>query len=95
MLNKLLNMVKDAHKGMCIQVEYYHVVDCVIKIWKSPAYIELGEKPLIEVQSDIDIAAMQAIVMLDAYLELTAKEQSEIDTLRLDIKTNKGNSIWD
>lgn len=85
MLNKLFNMIKDARKGMCIQVEYYHVVDCVIRIWKSPAYIELGERPLIEIQDSIDIAPLRAILMLKDYLYLTDKEQSEIKTLSLDI----------
>lgn len=95
MLNKLFKMVQDAKKGMCIQVEYYHVVDCVIRIWKSPAYIELGERPLIEVQDSIDTAPLKAIIMLDAYLYLTDKEQSEIKTLSLDILNDKGNSIYD
>ncbi len=84
MLNKLFNMIKDARKGMCIQVEYYHVVDCVIRIWKSPAYIELGERPLIEIQDSIDIAPLKAILML-----------SEIKTLSLDILNDKKESIYD
>ena len=88
-------MVQDARKGLCIQVEYYHVVDCVIRIWKSPAYIELGEKPLIEVQSDIDTAPLEAIIMLNAYLYMTDKEQAETKTLSLDIINDKGNSIYD
>lgn len=95
MLNKLFKMVQDARKGLCIQVEYYHVVDCVIRIWKSPAYIELGEKPLIEVQSDIDTAPLEAIIMLNAYLYMTDKEQAETKTLSLDIINDKGNSIYD
>ena len=88
-------MVQDAKKGLCIQVEYYHVVDCVIRIWKSPAYIELGEKPLIEVQSDIDTAPLKAIIMLNAYLYMTDKKQAETKTLSLDIINDKGNSIYD
>ena len=88
-------MVKDAHNGLCIQVEYYHVVDCVIRIWKSPSYIEIGEKPLIEIQSDIETAPLEAIILLDSYLHLSKEKQSETKTLSLNIINDNGESIYD
>lgn len=89
MFSQLLNLIEESKSGLCIQIEYYHVVGCVIKIWKSPRLIG-KEKPLIEVQSDMETAPMKALLMLKKYLDLTEQEQENISAISLQIKALYG-----
>lgn len=67
MLEKLIKMVEDAHCGMCINVEYYHVCGHVITIYKTPALIK-DNIPLILVEGDLETATAQAYLLLKQYL---------------------------
>lgn len=80
MLEKLIKMVEDAHCGMCINVEYYHVCGHVITIYKTPALIE-DNRPLILVEGDLETATAQAYLLLDQYLNMTEEERSEIERM--------------
>ena len=80
MLEKLIKMVEDAHCGMCINVEYYHVCGHVITIYKTPALIE-DNRPLILVEGDLETATAQAYLLLDQYLNMTEEERNEIEQI--------------
>jgi len=80
MLEKLIKMIEDAHCGMCINVEYYHVCGHVITIYKTPALIE-DNRPLILVEGDLETATAQAYLLLDQYLNMTEEERSEIERM--------------
>lgn len=88
MLEKLIKMVEDAHCGMCINVEYYHVCGHVITIYKTPALIE-DNKPLILVEGDLETATAQAYLLLDQYLNMTQKERGEIERMYISYKYRK------
>jgi hypothetical protein len=80
MLEKLIKMIENAHCGMCINVEYYHVCGHVITIYKTPALIE-DNRPLILVEGDLETATAQAYLLLDQYLNMTEEERSEIERM--------------
>ena len=63
MLEKLFRMVEEAHKGMCIMIEYYHVIDYVVSIYKTPALIE-DNKPLIRTEGSLESATAKAYLLL-------------------------------
>lgn len=88
MLEKLIKMVEDAHCGMCINVEYYHVCGHVITIYKTPALIE-DNRPLILVEGDLETATAQAYLLLDQYLNMTEKERGEIERMYVSYKYRK------
>ena len=75
MLEKLFRMVENAHKGMCIMVEYYHVIDYVISIYKSPSLIK-ENKPLIRTDGSLESAVAEAYILLENYLYKTEEEQN-------------------
>jgi hypothetical protein len=80
MLEKLIKMIENAHCGMCINVEYYHVCGHVITIYKTPALIE-DNRPLILVEGDLETATAQAYLLLDQYLNMTEEERSESERM--------------
>lgn len=82
MIEKLLRTVEESHIGLCIVVEYFHVCDYVISIYKSPVYIE-ENKPLIRTEGDLLYAASEAYILLKNYLDYTEDERKEIK--RMDI----------
>ena len=86
MLEKLFRMVEEAHKGMCIMVEYYHVIDYVISIYKTPALIE-DNKPLIRTEGSLESATAKAYLLLEQYLnELSDDEEQKIERMYIDYK---------
>ncbi len=80
MLEKLIKMVEDAHCGMCINVEYYHVCGHVISIYKTPALIA-NNRPLIRVEGGLETATAQAYLLLNQYLYMTEEERNEIEQM--------------
>ena len=88
MLEKLIKMVEDAHCGMCIDVEYYHVCGHVITIYKTPALIK-DNRPLILVEGDLETATAQAYLLLNQYLEMTEEERDEIERMDISYKYRK------
>ena len=80
MLEKLIKMIEDAHCGMCINVEYYHVCGHVITIYKTPALIK-DNRPLILVEGDLETATAQAYLLLKQYLYMTEEERNEIEQM--------------
>lgn len=88
MIEKLFKMIEDAHCGMCINVEYYHVCGHVITIYKTPALIE-DNRPLILVGGDLETATAQAYLLLDQYLNMTEKERGEIERMYVSYKYRK------
>ena len=80
MIEKLFKMVEEAHAGMCIMLEYYHVTDYVISIYKSPAFIE-ENSPLIRTEGSLDASVVEAYFMLDYYLSLSKDERGKIVSL--------------
>lgn len=85
MLKKLFKMVKDAHNGMCIVVEYYHVIDYVISIYKSPVSLEKN-KPLIRTEGSMDSAVAEAYILLERYLNNTEEEQNNTVSMSIEVK---------
>lgn len=77
MIEKLLRKVEESHIGLCVVVEYFHVCDYVISIYKSPVFIE-ENKPLIRTEGDLLYAASEAYILLENYLEKTENERKEI-----------------
>ena len=88
MLEKLIKMVEDAHCGICINIEYYHVCGHVITIYKTPALIE-DNRPLILVEGDLETATAEAYLLLDQYLNMTEEERSEIERMVVSYKYKK------
>ena len=88
MLEKLIKMVEDAHCGMSINIEYYHVCGHVITIYKTPALIE-DNRPLILVEGDLETATAQAYLLLDQYLNMTEEERGEIERMVVSYKYKK------
>ena len=82
MIEKLLRKVEESHIGLCIVVEYFHVCDYVISIYKSPVFIK-ENMPLIRTEGDLLYAASEAYILLETYLERTENERKEIK--RMDI----------
>ena len=88
MLEKLIKRVEDAHCGMCINIEYYHVCGHVISIYKSPVFIE-DNKPLILVEGDLETATAEAYLLLDQYLNMTEEERCNIERMYISYKYKK------
>ena len=89
MLEKLFRMIEEAHKGMCIMVEYYHVIDYVVSIYKTPALIE-DNSPLIRTEGSLESATAEAYLLLEQYLnELTDDEKQNTERMYIDYKTRK------
>ena len=85
MIEKLLRTVEESHIGLCIVVEYFHVCDYVISIYKSPAYIE-ENKPLIRTEGDLLYATSEAYILLKNYLDYTEDERKEIKKMNIIIR---------
>ena len=85
MLEKLFRMVEDTHKGMCIMVEYYHVIDYVISIYKSPSLIE-ENKPLIRTEGSMESAVSEAYILLENYLYKIEEEQNNTTSMNIEVK---------
>ena len=82
-------MVEEAHKGMCIMIEYYHVIDYVVSIYKTPALIE-DNKPLIRTEGSLESATAKAYLLLQQYLnELSDDEEQKTERMYIDYKTRK------
>lgn len=81
-------MVEEAKEGMCIQLEYYHVIDYVITIYKSPALID-SNKPLIMTEGDLETAAAEAYWLLYYYLGMSENEKKETDLLTAEVVRKK------
>lgn len=86
MLNQLLHEVEKAHCGLCISIEYYHVCDCVVKIWKNGACCAANKKPLIFVEDGIDNAILRSRLMLHVYLNLSDEERNRVSSISLRIE---------
>ena len=82
MIEKLLKKVEESHIGLCIVVEYFHVCDYVISIYKSPVFIE-ENKPLIRTEGDLLYVASEAYILLENYLEKTENERKEIKEMNI------------
>ena len=82
LIEKLLKKVEEAHIGLCIVVEYFHVCDYVISIYKSPVFIE-ENKPLIRTEGNLLYAASEAYILLENYLEKTENERKEIKEMNI------------
>lgn len=85
MLKKLFRMVENAHNGMYIILEYYHVIDYVISIYKSAVLVE-ENKPLIRTQGSLESAVAEAYILLDMYLCKTEEEQNNTTSMDIEIK---------
>lgn len=85
MLKKIFRMVENAHNGMVIVVEYYHVIDYVISIYKSALLMEKN-KPLIRTQGSMESAAAEAYILLKMYLYKTEEEQNNTTSMDIEIK---------
>lgn len=86
MLNQLLHEVEEAHCGLCISIEYYHVCDCTVRIWKNGACCAANKKPLIFVEDGIDNAILRSRMMLDIYLHLSDEERKRVSGISLCIE---------
>lgn len=84
MVEKLFKMVEDAHEGMCIQLEYYHVIDYVVSIYKSAA-LSQENRYLIQTEGDLETATADPYLLLDHYLNMSAAEKEETETLTIEI----------
>lgn len=84
MIEKLFKMVEDAHEGMCIHLEYYHVIDYVVSIYKSAALCQ-ENRCLIQTQGDLESAIAESYLLLNYYLNMSEKEKNETETLTIEI----------
>lgn len=80
MIERLFRTVEEAHSGMCIMLEYYHVIDYVVSIYKSPALIEENQ-PLIRTEGSLESAVSEAYFLLKNYLCMDHNEQEKIESL--------------
>jgi hypothetical protein len=85
MIEKLFRTVEEAHSGMCIMLEYYHVIDYVVSIYKSPALIE-ENRPLIRTEGSLESAVSKAYFLLENYLYMDRDEQEKIESLESKIE---------
>ena len=85
MLEKLFRMVENAHNGMCIVVEYCHVIDYVISIYKSASLVK-EDKPLISTQGSMESAVAEAYILLEMYLYKTEEEQNNTTSMDIEVK---------
>lgn len=85
MIEKLFRKVEEARSGMCIVLEYYHVIDYVVSIYKSPSLIE-EDRPLIRTEGSLESAVSEAYFLLENYLYMEDDEQEKIESLESKIE---------
>jgi hypothetical protein len=74
MIEKLFQKIEEAHLGLCMVVEYYHVINYVVSIYDTPANIE-DNKPIIRVQhAYLNDAASIAYNLFTEYLKKKQKK---------------------
>lgn len=66
-------------------VEYYHSIDYVISIYKSPSLIE-ENKPLIRTEGNVESAVAEAYILLENYLSKTEEEQNNTTSIFIEVK---------
>ena len=85
MLEKLFKLAENNHIGLVVIIEYTHVIDYVVSIYRNGA-CSYDNKPLIRTEGDLDDAVAEAYVLLKQYLYLTEEERCKIDTITFEIK---------
>lgn len=85
MIEKLFKKVEEAHIGLCIVVEYFHVCDYVISIYTSPVFVK-ENMPLIRTEGNLLYAASEAYILLENYLGNTEDERKEIKRMNINIQ---------